>query len=105
MLLSLSLFYSVNPWLCYVHTHVIKSGFMGLQTCKCDSVYIAGSQVASREAACRLDRLRGMLFLCEGRPLTLCSKTCLRGCCCTGHSPEAESIGITGSKQIVQIYG
>lgn len=36
----------------------------GLQKYKCESGYTVGSQVASREVAQGLDRLRGMLFFC-----------------------------------------
>lgn len=80
-------------------THIIKFGSMGLQRCECESVCTVGSQVASREVADRLDRLRGMLFLCRVRLPALCSKTWLSGCRCT--VAVAKSI----SKQIIQIYG
>lgn len=52
--------------------HVIKCGFIGLQRCKFEPVCAVGSQVASREVAHRLDRLRGMLFMCGVRPPALC---------------------------------
>lgn len=59
--------------------------------------------MASREVAHRPDRRRGMLFLCGGRPLALCSETWLRGCCCIIHFCEARSIHI--SQQMAQIDG
>ncbi len=86
--------------LALLYAHVIKFGLMGLQRRKCESVCTVWSQVASREVAHRLDRPRGMLFLCGVRPPALCSETRLRGCC-TLHRPEAKNTCI--SKQIILI--
>lgn len=55
-------------------------------------MFTVGSQVASREAAHRRGRPRGMLFFCGVGPPTLCSKTWLRGCCVAYLIPDAKTM-------------